>query len=49
MRLKYGLQNRMLGAEFLGKAGPQRRSRAPHDLSAAGLITPSKGMGEIDA
>jgi hypothetical protein len=32
----------MPDAEFLGKAGPQRHSRVPHDLSAAGLITPSK-------
>ena len=32
----------MLDAEFFGKADPQRHSRVPHDLSAAGLITPSK-------
>jgi hypothetical protein len=32
----------MPDAEFLGKAGPLRHSRVPHDLSAAGLITPSK-------
>jgi hypothetical protein len=39
----------MPDAEFLGKAGPQRHSRVPYDLSAAGLITPSEGIGDINA